>query len=73
MEIVHKMPGLVLDDTAAISMAQAKANMDNQPISIYIRKSGEFIIGRDITLIKMMLGANEQIAYHKTIQPNNEG
>lgn len=60
---------MILDDTAARYLAQAKANQDKQPVSLYQRKSGEFIIGRDITLIKSMLGENEQITYIDTIKP----
>jgi len=60
---------MILDSTAVKSMAQAKANQDMQPISIYQRKSGEFIIGRDILLIKQMLGDKEQITYVETITP----
>lgn len=60
---------MILNNTAAKTMAQAKANMDNQPISIYQRKTGEFIIGRDILLIKQMLGKQEQITYIETVSP----
>lgn len=60
---------MILGITAAEHMAQQKANQDMQPISLYQRKSGEYIIGRDITLIRQMLGPNEQITYIKTLQP----
>ncbi len=60
---------MILDDTAVKAMAQAKANQDMQAISIYRRKSGEFIIGRDISLIRQMLGPQEQLTYIETIKP----
>lgn len=60
---------MMLDISAAKHMAQEKANLDNAPISLYQRKTGEFIIGRDITLIKAILGQNEQLIYIETLQP----
>ena len=60
---------MILDIAAARHMAQEKANQDYQPISLYQRKSGEFIIGRDISLIRQMLGPQEQITWIETLKP----